>query len=86
MVVVQSRRFDAYGRRVVVPLVRADEVRVVERTLNPTFVVAGVAVILHPLDLASVPAGRLGPVVASLSGEGDAIVTAHDLTLSRAWG
>ena len=43
VVVVQSSLYDAYRRRVAIPL-------------NPVFTVKGVAVVLHPLEIVSVAA------------------------------
>jgi len=85
VVVVQSSRLGAYRRRVVVPLVRATAIRVIEPTLNPTFQVDSTAVVLHPLELVSVPVDRLGEHVGSLAAEGDRIIAAIDVVISRAW-
>jgi toxin CcdB len=85
VVVVQSQRLDGYRRRVVVPLVAAGAVRVVEPNLNPTFLVDSVPVVLHPLELVSVPVERLGERVATLVDEGDRIIAAIDIVISRAW-
>lgn len=86
VVVVQSRRLDGYRRRVVIPLVQGSVAPVVEPTLNPTFVIEGVTVVLHPLEIVSVPVERLGPWVVNLGADGDRIVDALDLVISRAWG
>ena len=85
VVVVQSSAFDGYRRRVVVPLVRKSHLQKVgyER-FNPTFTVRNTAVVLHPLEIVSVPVDKLGPRVASLAGEGDLIIGALDELLSRA--
>lgn len=86
VVVVQSGQFDAYRRRVVLPLVRAGALEANHfPRFNPTFRVCGVKVVLHPLEIVSVPLDRLGPPVGSLAGEGEAIVGALDELLSRAW-
>jgi toxin CcdB len=87
VVVVQSALFDAFRRRVVVPLVRKSAVGAVERErFNPEFRIKGITVILHPLEISSVPVERLGKVVGSLSGEGQRIVDALDELLTRSWG
>ena len=86
LLVVQSRRFDSFGRRVVIPLVDAAANPVIERTLNPTFSIEGRSVVLHTLQMASIPANTLGELVASLEPEGDRIIAAIDLLISRAWG
>jgi toxin CcdB len=87
VVVVQSAQFDEYRRRVVVPLVRVKSLeRVPLRWLNPEFTVRNVRVVLHPLDVVSVPLEALGERVGSLAEAGDTIVAAMDEVLSRAWG
>lgn len=86
VVVVQSRRLDTYTRRLVVPLVRRDLLRSIDPTLNPCFPVAGVAVVLHPLEMVSVPVTQLGEQVGHLRDAGDAIITAIDMVIARAWG
>lgn len=56
VVAVQSAVHDAHGRCVAVPLVRKDrDVPVYARRMNPGFIVAGVSVVLHPLDIATLP-------------------------------
>jgi toxin CcdB len=87
VVVVQSTLFDDYGRRVVVPLVKASAVgKVVNPRFNPTFNVGKAAVILHPLEVVSVAVDTLGKPVASLANEGDRIIGALDELLARASG
>lgn len=86
VVVVQSSQFDAYRRRVVVPLVRAKSFEGPRlHSLNPEFTIRNVRVLLHPLDIVSVPVDALGECVASLAGAGDTIVAAMDEVLTRAW-
>ncbi|MBS3936644.1 MAG: CcdB family protein [Sulfuritalea sp.] len=87
VVLVQSALFDAYRRRVAVPLVRLAVLGTVNNPhLNPIFEIENVAVVLHPLDIASVANEQLGEFVVSLAGEGDRIVAALDELLTRAWG
>jgi toxin CcdB len=86
VVVVQSRRLDGYGRRVVIPLVARSRVSVSEPNLNPTFTIEGDEVVLHPLEIVSVAKDRLGERVGTLEREGDRIVAAIDIVISRAWG
>ena len=63
VVVVQSALYNDFRRRVVVPLVRKSAVGAVDRErFNPEFRIKGVAVILHPLEISSVPVDRLGKV------------------------
>jgi toxin CcdB len=87
VVVVQSARFDSYRRRVVVPLVRKSSLgKISSPQFNPTFRVANVSVVLHPLEIVSVPAGKLGEPIGSLAQEGGCIMDALDELLTRAWG
>jgi toxin CcdB len=86
VVVVQSARFDAYRRRVVVPLVRSAAIgKIPFAGFNPSFDIRGISVVLHPLEIVSVPVDQLGDVVGSLSDDGDSIVAALDELLTRAW-
>ena len=86
VVVVQSAQFDSYNRRVVVPLVRTAAIgKVSYASFNPTFKIRGISVVLHPLEMVSVPLEQLGEVVGSLSDESQLIVAALDELLTRAW-
>ena len=90
VVVVQSAQFDRYRRRVVVPLVRQTilprETPTVGARMNPVFVIDGVRVVLHPLDMVSVALDQLGEVVGSLAQKGQIIADALDELLTRSWG
>ena len=90
VVVVQSAQFDRYRRRVVVPLVRQSllprDTPTVGARMNPAFVVDGVPVVLHPLDMVSVALDQLGDAVGSLEQEGQVIADALDELLTRTWG
>ena len=90
VVVVQSAQFDRYRRRVVVPLVRQTilprDTPTVGARMNPVFVVDGVSVVLHPLDMVSVALDQLGEVLGSLEKEGQIIADALDELLTRSWG
>lgn len=90
VVVVQSTQFDRYRRRVVVPLVRQTllprDTPTVGSRMNPVFVIKGVPVVLHPLDMVSVALDQLGDAVGSLAQEGQAIADALDELLTRSWG
>ena len=90
VVVVQSAQFDRYRRRVVVPLVRQTilprDTPTVGARMNPAFVIEGVRVVLHPLDVVSVAVDQLGEVVGSLEQEGQIIADALDELLTRSWG
>lgn len=89
VVVVQSAQFDRYRRRVVVPLVRHTllprDTPTVGARMNPVFVVDGVRVVLHPLDMVSVALDQLGELVGSLKQEGHIIADALDELLTRSW-
>jgi toxin CcdB len=87
VVIAQSRLFDDYRRRVVIPLVRKAELsHIPNPRLNPTFKIKGVAVVLHPLEIVSVANEHLGEHVGTLAEEGDAILAALDELFTRAFG
>jgi len=87
VVVAQSRLFESYRRRVVIPLVRKAALgQIPNPRLNPTFKIKGIAVVLHPLEIVSVANENLGERVGSLGEEGDAIVAALDELFTRAFG
>jgi toxin CcdB len=86
VVVVQSSQFDEYRRRVVVPLVRKSAIgKISHSSFNPTFKIRGTPVVLHPLEIVSVPVSQLGDFVESLSDASQQIIAALDELLSRAW-
>jgi toxin CcdB len=86
VVVVQSAQFDNYRRRVVVPLVRATAIgKVSFPGFNPIFRIRGTSVVLHPLEIVSIPVEQLGEMVGSLSDDSQSIVAALDEILTRAW-
>ena len=86
VVAVQSSQFDDYRRRFVVPLVRKSAVgKLSHASFNPTFKIRGTPVVLHPLEIVSVPLEQLGDVVESLSDDGQQIIAALDELLSGAW-
>lgn len=87
VVLVQSALYDNFNRRVVVPLVRKSVLgKISNPRFNPSFKIENIQVILHPLEIVSVPNSLLGDYVASLSAEGDLIVDALDELLTQAWG
>ncbi len=53
---------------------------------NPSFKIEQLQVVLHPLEIVSVPNGQLGEFVLSLSREGNRIMDALDELLTQAWG
>lgn len=86
VVIVQSSQFDSYRRRVVVPLVRAKEVGSQPfAAFNPTFTIRGVKVILHPLEIVSIPLDQLGVRAGSLVEHAQEIIAALDVLITRAW-
>ncbi len=86
VVIVQSSQFNGYRRQVVVPLVRANAIGSVRfPSFNPTFVIKGIKVVLHPLEIVSVPSDQLGAKVGSLGDSGQQIIDALDELFSRAW-
>ena len=86
VVVVQSAQFDNYRRRGVVPWVRASALgKISHGTFNPTFKIRGTAVVLHPLEIVSIPVDKLGALVASLTDQSQQIVAALDELFTRAW-
>lgn len=85
VVIVQSSQFNNYRRRVVVPLVRATAIgKVSYARFNPTFKIRGTSVVLHPLEIVSIPTEQLGVLVGSLSAEAQQILAALDELLTRA--
>jgi toxin CcdB len=87
VVIVQSSIFDDYKRRVVVPLVRRSYLnKVTHLRFNPTFVIDNIPVVLHPLEIVSVPMDQLGQRVDSLASDSDRIIDALDELMTRAYG
>jgi toxin CcdB len=85
VVVVQSNQFREAVRRVVVPLVVASAFGSPDSDVGPHFVIDSRTVILDPLQITNVPGDVLGPPVASLTGQGERVMRALDILLSRAW-
>jgi toxin CcdB len=85
VVVVQSSQFDRYRRRVVVPLVKSTALGSIDfASFNPTFKIRGTSVVLHPLEVVSIPVEHLGPRIGSLSEDGQRIMAALDELFSQA--
>ena len=85
-VIVQSSLFTNYRRRVVVPLVRKSAIgKISHASFNPTFKIDGISVVLHPLEIASIPNEHLGDLIESLSNEGQHLIAALDELLTQAW-
>jgi toxin CcdB len=85
VVVVQSNRFHDAVRRVIVPLVAAEEFKLADSDVGPHFVISDREVVLDPLQITNVPRDALGPSIASLASEDTRVVSALDALLSRAW-
>ena len=87
VVLVQSAIFDSYRRRVVVPLVRKSALGAIsDQRFNPSFKIERIEVVLHPLEIVSVPNEKLGGFVKSIAEDGSRITDALDVLPSRAWG
>lgn len=85
VVLVQSSLYDSYRRRVVVPLVNKTVLgKIGNPRFNPTFRIEKKQVVLHPLEIVSIPNEQLGEYVASLGDEGDRIMDALDGLLTQA--
>jgi toxin CcdB len=85
VVIVQSAQFDSYRRRVVVPLVRSTALgKISHGTFNPSFKIRGTPVVLHPLEIVSIPLNQLGALVGSLSDQSQLIVAALDELFTQA--
>jgi toxin CcdB len=86
VVIVQSAQFDDYRRRVVIPLVRSSAIgKVSHGSFNPAFKIRGTSVVLHPLEIVSIPVNQLGRLVGNLSNQSQLIVAALDELFTRAW-
>jgi toxin CcdB len=53
--------------------------------MNPLFLVDGIEVVLHPLEIVSVAVDQLGERVTSLADRGSEIADALDEMLTRSW-
>ena len=76
---VQADLLDTLATRVVVPLIRADEMGLAAKHLNPQFKIKGVAVVMSSAELAGISIRSLGTKVASLKNKRDEIIAALDL-------
>ena len=85
VVVVQSNQFREAARRVVVPLVAAIAFGSPDSDVGPHFVIDGLTVVLDALQITNVSREVLGRSVGSLTVEGDRVMRALDILLSRAW-
>jgi toxin CcdB len=85
VVIVQSSRFDRARRRVIVPLLLESTLPTTDERLNPMFEIEGKRVVLNPLHMVSMAVDRLGEHVGSLKDDGDRVIAALDLLITRAW-
>jgi toxin CcdB len=85
VVVVQCNRFRNSGRRVIVPLVAAEEFSLANSDVGPHFLIGDREFVLALLQITNVPNSVLGPSVGSLVSEETGIINALDALLSRAW-
>lgn len=89
VVVIQSSVFDDRKNRIVIPLWSLKKAReasdLPETKVNPIFTIEGVQVILHTLQIVSVPLDSLGKKVDSLASEGTTITDALDQVFSQAY-
>ena len=79
---VQSNLLSDLETRVVVPLIRATAFGRRAARLHPAFVVDGDDVVLATHLIAAIRKRSLGPAVASLSGQRDAVLSALDVLWS----
>jgi toxin CcdB len=75
---VQNEFISGLDTRVVVPMRKAAQVKLRLRDLHPEFEVGGVRVVMDTPALAAIPAGELGPRVATLGEHRADIVAALD--------
>lgn len=86
VVIIQSSLYDSYRRRVVVPLVRKSVLgKISNSRFNPSFKIEKVQVVLHPLEIVSIPIEQLGEYVQSLGQEGGRIMDSLDELLTQSW-
>ena len=83
LLVVQSDRWEERPDRVVVPLVLSSEVRYRDKTLNPEFIIDGVAVLMNPLQVVTVPKSVLGSAVGNLDSECIRVIAALDSLIAQ---
>ncbi len=76
---VQNDLLDPLATRVVVPLIKAEEMTKPAKRLNPQFVVEKTTVVMSTAELAGVPVRALGEKVASLGERRDEIMAALDM-------
>lgn len=83
VLVVQSDRWGDRPDRVVVPLVLSSEVRYRDATLNPEFIIDGTAVVMNPLQTATLPTRVLGTAVGNLDRDHIQVIAALDALIAQ---
>ncbi len=83
---VQTDLLDTLATRVVVPLIKADEMGLAAKHLNPQFKIKGEAVVMSTAELAGVSIRPLGDKVTSLKNKRDEIIAALDLLFTGILG
>ena len=76
---VQNDLLDPLATRVVVPLIKTEEMAKPAKRLNPRFTVGNTVVLMSTAELAGVPVRTLGEKVASLGERRDEIMAALDM-------
>lgn len=79
---VQADLLDSLNTRVIVPLVREEEMGKSVKGLHLRFKVKGETVVLSTAELAGLPIRSLGDKVASLKSKRDEIIAALDLVFA----
>jgi toxin CcdB len=86
VVIVQSSQFDSYrpaGR--CTSGARKGRGAPTIGSVHPTFTIRGIKVVLHPLEIASIPLDQLGAWAGSLIDHAQEIIAALDELITRAW-
>jgi toxin CcdB len=81
LLICQADALDHLSTRVVVPMMRAENLPQVGR-LNPVFEVNGESVVMSTHLIFAIPRSRLGKKIGSLAGDHDVIVNALDMLIS----
>ena len=76
---VQAALLDMLATRVVVPLIRVEEMGAAAKQLNPQFSIQGAAVVMSTAELAGISTKLLGDKVAALQNQRNEIIAALDI-------
>ncbi|OGI48731.1 MAG: plasmid maintenance protein CcdB [Candidatus Muproteobacteria bacterium RIFCSPHIGHO2_12_FULL_60_33] len=76
---VQNDLLDPLATRVVVPLIKTEEMAKPAKRLNPRFIVENTVVLMSTAELAGIPIRALGEKVTSLGERRDEIMAALDM-------